>query len=492
MALTINTNVMSLNAQRNLSVSDSNLAQALQRLSTGLRINSAKDDAAGLAISDRFTTQIRGLNQAVRNANDGISLAQTAESALSEVSNNLQRIRELAVQSANATNSASDRQALDAEVQQRLAEIDRISSQTTFNNRKVLDGSFGDAVFQVGANVAETIQVNLNAGVRINQIGQIATLEGGAVTSSAFTEGGFTVTVGNNEAVVIGASINGAEAVGQAADSAYAKKYAVDAAGVTGLTVQASSELTTTFTSITSGGATDLYSLSINDVDIFADENIAAPGVSPLTLATVVSAINQEAANTGVRASVDGSGDLVLASAEGRNIKVVESADAGVGITGTIETVDYSANTRVTAADSTSRGTLTLSASEAITLTGADAVFAGYTDGQTITVDTTTLATVDINTVAGANDVIQRVDAALTSVSSFRSTLGAIQNRFESTIVNLQTVSENLAASRSRILDADFAAETAKLTKAQILQQAGIAVLAQANAVPQAVLGLLQ
>ncbi|NNF66378.1 MAG: flagellar protein FlaB, partial [Gammaproteobacteria bacterium] len=146
MALTINTNVMSLNAQRNLSMSDSSLAEALQRLSTGLRINSAKDDAAGLAISDRFTTQIRGLNQAVRNANDGISLAQTAESALSEVSNNLQRIRELAVQSANATNSASDRQALDAEVQQRLSEIDRIASQTTFNNRKVLDGSFGDAV----------------------------------------------------------------------------------------------------------------------------------------------------------------------------------------------------------------------------------------------------------------------------------------------------------------------------------------------------------
>ncbi len=492
MALTINTNVMSLNAQRNLSTSDNQLAQALQRLSTGLRINSAKDDAAGLAITDRFTTQIRGLNQAVRNANDGISLAQTAESALSEVSNNLQRIRELAVQSANATNSASDRQALDAEVQQRLAEIDRIASQTTFNNRKVLDGSFGDAVFQVGANVAETIQVNLNAGVRINQMGQIATLEGNAVTSAALTEGGFTIKVGDNEAVVVGQSVAGAEATGQAADSAYAKKFAIDAAGVTGLTVQASSTLSTSFSSVTNGGATDLYSLSINDVAIYADFDLDQPGASPLTLATVVDAINVQAANTGVRASVDGSGNLVLDSAEGRNIKVVESADVGDGITGTIDGTNYALDTRTTAADTTTRGTLTMSASEAITLAGADVAKIGYTNGQTITVDSTTLATVNINTVANSNDVIQRVDAALTSVSNFRSTLGAIQNRFESTIVNLQTVSENLSASRSRILDADFAAETAALTKAQILQQAGVAVLSQANAVPQAVLGLLQ
>ncbi|MDH3768332.1 MAG: flagellin [Gammaproteobacteria bacterium] len=398
-------------------------------------------------------------------------------------------MRELAVQSANATNSASDRQALDAEVQQRLAEIDRISSQTTFNNRKVLDGSFGDAVFQVGANVAETIQVSLNAGVRINQIGQIASLESAAVTSSALTEGGFSVTVGNNEAVVIGSSVNGAEPVGQAADSAYAKKFAIDAAGVTGLTVQASTSVTSSFVSVVSGGS-DSYTLEINDVKIYDAFDLTAIGASPLNLATVVTAINQEAVNTGVRASVDGGGDLVLTSNEGRNIKVSETGDNATGLTGTIGATDFT-NSAAGLTD-TERGTVTLSASESITFNGADTAFIGFTDGQTITVDTSTLATVNINTVAGANDVIQRVDAALTSVSSFRSTLGAIQNRFESTIVNLQTVSENLAASRSRILDADFAAETAKLTKAQILQQAGIAVLAQANAVPQAVLGLLQ
>ena len=185
----VNTNVLSLNAQRNLSRSQETLATSLQRLSSGLRINSAKDDAAGLAIANRFTTQIRGLNQAARNANDGISLAQTAESALDELTNNLQRIRELAVQSANATNSASDRAALDQEVQQRIAEINRISSQTSFNGQKVLDGSFGSAAFQVGANVGETISVNLSTSMSADQIGAIASQTGTAVTNAALTDG---------------------------------------------------------------------------------------------------------------------------------------------------------------------------------------------------------------------------------------------------------------------------------------------------------------
>ena len=184
MAQVINTNVLSLNAQRNLTTSQSSLATALQRLSSGLRINSAKDDAAGLAISDRFTTQIRGLNQAVRNASDGISLAQTTESALGELTNNLQRIREIAVQSANASNSASDRAALDQEVQQRLAEVERIATQTAFNGQKVLDGTFGNAVFQVGANVGETITVGLSTSMRTTQIGKTADYVGGVAYSA--------------------------------------------------------------------------------------------------------------------------------------------------------------------------------------------------------------------------------------------------------------------------------------------------------------------
>ncbi len=209
MALVINTNTMSLNAQRNLSSSASQLATSLQRLSSGLRINSAKDDAAGLAISERFTTQIRGLTQAARNANDGISLAQTAEGALTEVQSNLQRIRELAVQSANATNSASDRVALDEEVQQRLSEIERIAAQTSFNGQKILDGTFGSAQFQVGANVGETININLTTGVKSSQLGQIATSTSSVEVTTANVTGSGTIQVGTGAAKTIGLATAG-------------------------------------------------------------------------------------------------------------------------------------------------------------------------------------------------------------------------------------------------------------------------------------------
>src|SRR5262245_23194469 len=298
MAMTVNTNVMSLNAQRNLSTSQTLLATSLQRLSSGLRINSAKDDAAGLAIAERFTTQIRGLNQAVRNANDGISLSQTAESAMGEVVNNLQRIRELAVQSANATNSDEDREALNEEVQARLAEIDRIATQTTFNGRRVLDGSFGTAVFQVGANVGETISISLDSGGRITQIGHIATETGTEVTDDAMTAGGMTLQVGGGVAVTVGASIDGAFA-GQEADSAYAKKVALDSAGVSGLTVTATDVQTSTFADVQAAD----YDLSINGVVILEDYDATVNG--DLTAADVADAINVQAGETGVRATVD-------------------------------------------------------------------------------------------------------------------------------------------------------------------------------------------
>lgn len=480
MPAVINTNVLSLNAQRNLTRSDSQLATSLQRLSSGLRINSAKDDAAGLAIANRFTTQIRGLNQAVRNANDGISLAQTAESALDELTNNVQRIRELAVQSANATNSASDRAALDAEVQQRLAEVDRIASQTSFNGQKVLDGSFGAAQFQVGANVGETITVNLTTGVRADQIGQIALEQGGEVTANALTDGGVTITVGQGQAVSIGATAAG-NGAGQSADSAFAKLNAITAAGVSGLTATATNTTTGTFSTISSATATSTYNLDINGVAIFAGaDNIAAGG--SLTVADVAAQVNLFSTQTGVSAAVSGT-DLVLTASDGRNIDVTETVTQGAGATLT--------GTGIAAGqEGVTRGTITLSASENITLGGAfaDIGFAG----SSIAVDTSTLSQADVLTVSGAENAIQRADAALTSVSSLRSSLGSIQSRFESTISNLSTVSENLQAARSRILDADFAAETAALTKAQILQQAGVAVLAQANAAPQVVLGLLQ
>ena len=383
MALSINTNVASLNAQRNLTRSQGALNQSLERLSTGLRINSAKDDAAGLAISERFTTQIRGLNQAVRNASDGISLSQTAESALGELTNNLQRIRELAVQSVNATNSASDRAALNAEVIERIAVVDRIAKQTNFNGVKVLDGSFGTATFQVGANVGETISVSLTTDVTAAAIGNIITDEGAAFDMTTLEPdpvlGAVTLTFSDATPAAIGTVVvDGGSTVQEAADA-------------------------------------------INSANI-----------------------------DGVSAFVSAGGQVQLLTAEA-GVTVVEAGGGG-------------------------------------NVVGLAAI-----DTQLDTLDaTTTLAGVGVDTVAGANFAIARIDAALTDVNGLRGNLGAIQNRFESTIINLQTVSENLAASRGRIQDADFAAETAALTKAQILQQAGVAVLSQANAQPQLALSLLQ
>lgn len=478
MALVINSNIASLTSQRNLNSSQSALQTSLQRLSSGLRINSAKDDAAGLAISERFTTQIRGLNQAARNANDGISLAQTAESALGELSNNLQRIRELAVQAANATNSASDRAALDQEVQQRLAEVDRIASQTSFNGQKVLDGTFGSAQFQVGANVGETIGVNLTTGMRTTQIGQIASATGTAVTANALTDGGLTIAIGTGTAVSVGASVAGS-AGGQTADSAYAKAAAINSAGVAGLTATADNSHTGTFSTVTNGDAAGTYNLTINGTAIYSGSgNLAA--AQTLTAADVAAQVNLYSSQTGVSASVSGT-DLTFTTIDGRNTTITETVTlggtggSGTGIAATSE--------------STVRGTLTLSASDNIVMSGQ---YADIGHGATIAKDAATLSGVDVLDVASANDTIQRVDSALTVVSNLRSTFGAIQNRFESTIANLQTVSENLTAARSRIQDADFAAETAALTRSQILQQAGVAMLSQANSLPQMALSLLQ
>lgn len=477
MAQTINTNVASLNAQRNLNRSQGLLNQSLERLSTGLRINSAKDDAAGLAISERFTTQIRGLNQAVRNASDGISLSQTAESALSELTNNLQRVRELAVQAANATNSASDRSALNAEVTQRIAEIERIAGQTSFNGRKVLDGTFGGAQFQVGANVGETISVNLTTGVRSNQIGQIASATGTAVTTNALADNGLTIAVGSNAAVNVGASAAGT-LNGQGADSAFAKVRAINNAGVAGLTATAANSSTGAFSTVANAAAASTYALTVNGVAVYSGaDNIAAN--TSLTASDVAAQVNLFSSQTGVSASVSGT-DLTFTSIDGRNTDITETITLGASATGT--GID-------TGSEGVVLGTITLSASDNITLTGQNADI-GL--GTTVAKDTGTLDGVDVLSVANSEAAINRVDSALTVVSDLRSSFGAIQNRFESTIANLQAVSENLAASRSRIQDADFAAETAALTKAQILQQAGVSVLSQANAQPQLALSLLQ
>jgi len=522
MAQVINTNIASLNSQRNLMTSQSGLATALQRLSSGLRINSAKDDAAGMAISERFTTQIRGLNQAIRNSNDGISLAQTGEGALAEVTSNLQRIRELAVQSVNSTNSTSDRAALDLEVQQRLAEIDRTAAQTPFNGQKILDGTFGSAAFQVGANVGETISVGLSTSMRTTAIGKTADyVDGttaystsyavgqqgsGVVAASALSIGDLSIATGTNAAVGIGASADNSSGTGNAgrtAGSAYSKALAITSASVPDLTATADTTVVFDYTSLVSGAAADTYTLSINSTSVYtAAANVTIDG------ATMASAINSNSAATGVTASFDSStARMTLSASDGRNILLSQTAtdaDAsssliGFGFkatSGTNNTVNdgYTALTAATgvAVANTFVGTIRLTSTAAIVLSGNNEAFIGYAADSSMALGASALNSASVTTVANANTAITRIDAALTAVSTLRSTFGSIQNRFESVISSLSATSENLSAARSRIQDADFAQETANLTRAQILQQAGTAMLAQANALPNQVLTLLR
>ncbi len=508
MALTINTNVASLNAQRNLGRSQGLLNQSLERLSTGLRINSAKDDAAGLAISERFTTQIRGLNQAVRNANDGISLAQTAEGALAELNNNLQRIRELAVQSANATNSSSDRAALDQEVQQRLAEIDRIATQTAFNDQTLLDGTFGNASFQVGANVGQTISVTLNSSMRTISIGKTADYvgsgafnaalavgqQGNAVDASAIGSGEVTIAVGSGDAQAVVASVDEDAPTGLTAGSAYAKVKAINSSGISGLTATADTTVEFAYADVTD----DTYNLTINNQAIYTAQDFSGVG-NALSGTDFVAAINANASATGVTASYDSTaGSVTLNAADGRDINITELNDAAASATGLGAAAAFDNNDTNDALDINgtsafvARGSIRLTAAEQLIIGGSDAEERlGFLE-QPYALGASALNTAAVTTVENANTTITRIDAALQSVSGLRSQFGAIQNRFESTIANLSTVAENLAASRGRIQDADFAAETAALTKAQILQQAGVAVLSQANAQPQLALSLLQ
>ncbi|WP_145477715.1 flagellin [Stenotrophomonas rhizophila] len=387
MAQVINTNTMSLNAQRNLSTSGSSLATTIQRLSSGLRINSAKDDAAGLAISERFGTQIRGTDVAIRNANDGISLAQVAEGALSEIGNNLQRVRELAVQASNATNSASDRKALQAEVTQLVSEIDRVAKQSDFNGTKLLDGSFTSQLFQVGANAGQAIAINNVVDAKASSLGNAKFAPPVSSTADVATITDLTGVTING--VTIG-TISGTTTAEFAASAAAQINNQIGEAGVYAEVV-------------TTAGTPDTHRLKLTSVQ--ADRDLVITGATQLSLA-----------------------------------------------------------------DSTS------AAPSAVAATATGEVVKGL----------------DVSSYVGAQKALEVVDKALESVNSVRADLGAIQNRFTSVVANLQTSSENLSASRSRIRDTDFAKETAELTRTQILQQAGTAMLAQANQVPQNVLSLLQ
>jgi flagellin len=474
MALVINTNVASLNAQRNLQTSGNQLSSSLQRLSSGLRINSAKDDAAGLAIVERFTSQIRGLNQAARNANDGISLAQTAEGALAEVSNNLQRIRELSVQSLNATNSASDRQALDAEVQQLKSEIDRVASQTSFNGVKLLDGSFNSQAFQVGANQNETISVTSIASARTSGLGQY----------NGFNASNVAV-IGDDATAAFSVTLNGPATtvnLGSVARDAKAIAAALSSSGIAGLSATANAATLTGTTAATAGITAGTASFTLNGVNV----NLNLTTVAATDRANTITAINQQSAATGVVASDTGSA-IKLTAADGRNI-TVSTLTLGSATNAALQDVGLNG------AAATTAGTVNLSyqAPSGLAVTSLDFTLTGFTNNKVVASTGTAISAIDVTTVQNANAALTAVDAALSAISGSRAALGAYQNRFSSAISNIQTTAENLTASRSRIQDTDFAAETANLTKAQILQQAGTAMVAQANSLPQNVLSLLK
>ncbi len=397
MAQVINTNIASLNAQRNLTTSQNSLNTSLQRLSSGLRINSAKDDAAGLAISERMTSQIKGLTVASRNANDGISLAQTAEGALSEIGSNLQRIRELAVQSSNATNSQSDRDALQSEVSQLVSEINRVANQTTFNGTKLLDGSFTSKLFQVGADAGQTISINSVVDANADALG------------TAQFAGTATLT-GTADADIATADVSLAD-----------YKFDVEDAD----------------------GVTTTYTLSGT---VKAGESISAG---------LTNAINNRMAESGVTAEITTKASTGVAA-----VVTLSSVKAGQ----IFDTVTAGAAGGMTA-DNGTAGTLQ---------------------------PAVTIEDIDISDFVGSQQAMEIIDKALSAVNTSRADMGAVQNRFSSTIANLATSTENLSAARSRIQDADYAVETANLSRTQILQQAGTAMLAQAKALPQNVLSLLQ
>ncbi|MGO9990642.1 MAG: flagellin [Steroidobacteraceae bacterium] len=516
MALTLNTNIDSIVAQNNLNGSQSLLSQSLTRLSSGLRINSAADDAAGLAISQQFTTQINGTNQAINNANDAVSEAQTTAGALTTIVNNLQSIRTLAVESANGSNSASDRSALNSQVQQQIAEITQIAQQTTFNGLNVLNGSSGTTVYQVGANVGDTIAVSLQQGVAADQIGQYSTYTTPAPTtaaqetaqSAALTSGQTVSLSDGTTTVTVGPSANfqGAS-IYQGADSAFAKAAAINGAGLQGLTASASTTAadTAVFGEIeaAAAGTPTSYSLTINGTNIYSNFSVAGTtAATGLTSNNLVSQINLYTGTTGVSASVNTTGNITLSNTDGSNIVVSQTIGAGATAGSTGLGADIAGTV---AAPVTTRGSITLTDSNPITVKDVGAVGGSASLGITLAAsgefttplaqangNNATLANQDVLTVADANSTIASVDAALATVSAFQSQLGAIQNRFTSAVSNLQSTSQNLTQSRSTIQDANFAQETANLTQAQVLEQAGISVLAQANQEPQLILKLLQ
>ncbi|MFA7238842.1 MAG: flagellin [Sulfuricellaceae bacterium] len=511
----INTNIASLNSQRNLNTSQTGLQTSLQRLSSGLRINSAKDDAAGLAISERMTSQIRGLNQAQRNANDGVSLAQTGEGALSSAGDILQRIRELAVQAANASNNSGDRQAIQAEIGQQIQELDRIATTTQFNGKTLFDGTFGTANFQVGANANQVITTS-NANLRITNYGNN---QHGAVGDGL---GAGTVAVTPGELPLTGAgsfNINGY--IGSKSVNVLATDKASDIAnninnvtGSTGVSATARTDVLLTFdtagaynlnvaadNALTEPGGVGTGFVGFEAVNFTITGTNSADGLS-----AAVTAFNDKSAKTGLVASINATNTgVIISSSTGANITLEDTiaANAGdvtvqglradqstaLGVPAVLLAAGAAADGVVITGQVTFNSEKSFSVDQsAVGNSNLLAAPGAATVGSTLN----TVSTLDVTTFLNATQALMTVDSALSLINGERAKLGALQSRFEATISNLSITSENLSASRSRIRDADYAAETAILTRGQILQQAGVAMLAQANSMPNSVLTLLK
>lgn len=502
MALTVNSNPASINAQNKLGMASGGLKTSMERLASGLRINSAKDDAAGLQISNRLTSQINGLNVAVRNANDGISMAQTAEGALQESTNILQRMRDLSVQSANATNTTVDRKALQEEVTQLQSELDRIADTTTFGGQNLLDGSFGNQQFQVGADANQTIGLAINSSQTDDLGSARAILDGtglgegtasnatlaGARTANALTAQTLTVN-GVNPAAVSVATDDSAADIASKINAEF---------NTTGVKADAITEVR-----LTSGAvfdADETVSFDLGNGEAVETISFTATGVAADDLQTLTNKINEKASVTGIGAKFDAQNTAIsLTSEAGDNIEVnnfaegdtttandlvlqaLDSAGALTGAASTVTTTNIAASVRGR-----------LQADSTLLFNIASTTAAEITAGTAqIATEKTIKDDIDLTTARGAQDAISVIDGALAKIDRNRSTLGAVQNRLSSTVNNLSSISENSTAARSRIRDTDFTVETAQLTKNQILQQAGTSILAQANQLPQAALSLL-
>jgi len=501
----INTNITSINTVRTLDKSQAGLQVSMERLSSGLRINHARDDAAGMAIAEGMTSQIRGMNQAVRNTNDGISLVQTADGAMQGIAEKLQRVRELAVQSANGTNSSNDREAINLEVQALLNEVDRVAGAVEFNGNKLIDGTFIDKAFQVSHTKGDTISIgNIQnsslSGLSLSN--SKAKQVGGAVLATAVNSqtagtalvgdgqagnaqlaaGDITITKTGGSAVNVGAIAVDSSAV----DIAATINLNTSLTGVTATATSATMTGDAVGTVVTSTAiSSTTFDVNGTTVTVSSLSDTTSLANADSNLAKVASEINGKTSTHGVVASIKegtgaaGSDELILTAADGRDIKIDNFTNEAEDITGFTT-------------GSIARGGIALSSDTAFTLTdaqtGASAAL-GLTAGVVATGGATK---VSVDTVSNANDTITRIDEALKSINTGRANLGAYQNRFEATVSDLKNNVENLSGARSRIQDADFAEETASLAKNQILQQAGMAMLAQANQLPQNVLSLLR